>query len=54
MRYLDNEPTQSKKDISDKPKYINYDYIDEILEEIKDDKGPTLVKRKILNQNYKK
>ena len=54
MRYLDNEPTQSKKDISDKPKYINYDYIDEILEEIKEDKGPTLVKRKILNQNYKK
>ena len=54
MRYLDNEPTQSKKDISDKPKYVNYDYIDEILEEIKEDKGPTLVKRKILNQNYKK
>lgn len=57
MRNLDNKTTQPKKDISDKSKQ-NEELIEMILEELfgkdEDNKEPTLVKRKILNQNDRK
>ena len=57
MRSLDNKTAQPKKDISDNSKQ-NEELIEMILEELfgkdEDNKEPTVVKRKILNQNDRK